>query len=252
MYDLAIIASAIPARAPLMPRAFYTWRQSIEHSDLNVAIRIQSEGFDATPIAVQELNGLDWQVHTAEPSGSHMAGYNYWLERTPAKVYLFTHPEILFPASTVITAMTQIKPNRYVAFKILWLSKDMTERLDDYDWQQPERLERCEELYILDSLTHGHFYRNGGVRDIKVWESTTTWAMDADTLAKITPFVDFGHQGADDPFQAGARQIAGIKNHTVQDPLLFHQYHPSTWDGDSELAVKEASEALSSFRKRQR
>ncbi len=117
----------------------------------------------ATWLSFSELGGVDCASVSMERSGSHIAGYNYWLERTAAKVYLFTHPDLLFPVNTVRVAYELAQPNTYVAFKCFWLSPDMTRDLDKFDWRHPETLEQ--EPMLFHRITIGlRLYAEGFYR----------------------------------------------------------------------------------------
>jgi hypothetical protein len=125
-----------------------------------------------------------------------------------------------------------------------WIPKEMTESLDNYPWQTPELLENYPELFDRDSQQHGPYYLNRLTRQQKTVESNTTWAMDMPTLENIMPWPDLGTQGWNDPFFAGIRQRLGIHNFTVKEPICYHAWHTTTWDKDTNKAVRLASQEL--------
>lgn len=262
MLDVAIICSVIPERFHLFQRSVYTWRESIRESGLRGEIFAWLDDFGGvqgvnypTPVAANLpiLQNLTLTA-TQHKSGSHITGYNDGYERVQyrggAKTFIFTHPEMLFPGDTVRVAHEQAQDDVFVAFKCFWLSPDMTNRLSEFSWYTPEELEKESMLFELDGLTKGSFYANRTARNIKVWQSTTTFAYNGKTAARVFPFPDLHHQGYDDPLHAGLRDIFGIRNYTVQDPMLFHQWHPNTWTGTGEEAVAEATQLLNEFRER--
>jgi hypothetical protein len=246
MYDLALIVSAHPSRVKLMARSLKTWALAADAVPLNVAIRVYSDGWDATELVNNKLRGFDYKVKdTVEPSGSHIEGWNYWVEHEEANVYLFTHPEILFPSTTLNVAVREACPDIFVAFKVFWMTQQLTNTLEDYPWRTPEQLEVAEALYYpIDPSDKGSFYYNSDVRRNTQWESTTTWAVDREAAHKLFPFPDLHHQGYDDPLMAGLRKQLGIRTRVVMEPILFHQYHDPLWDGNAALAVQEATEEL--------
>ena len=230
MIDVAIIASIVPERFELMRRSLVTWQNSIRAAGLAPGVQAQiylyvegatlQEVFEHRPMAVEcQVNA------TLERSGSHIAGYNFWLDRVEAKTYLLTHSEMLFPETTVKVAVETVKPDVFASFKTFWLPQYVTENLDAYNWQQPETLEQNDDIYRLDPKQKGEFYWNTEVRGTKVYESTTTYAMEHDTLQKMLPFPDFGVWGPDDPWHLRKRRELGIKTVTVMEPILFHQDH---------------------------
>jgi len=247
MLDVAIICSVIPQRHHLLARSIETWRESILHSGLDAVICVWSEGCPlyelvSTTPCLPDINvALDGQE---EPSGSHIKGYNHWFETMQAKTYIFTHPDLLFPKDTVSTAFKNAIDDTYVAFKCFWLSPILTNDIDKLDWLHPETIEKNPLLYELDPFPQGNFYANAGVRQITLWESSTTYAINAQTAQRMYPMPDFGHQVSDDPYQAGARQRLGIKNHTVMEPILVHQWHPNSRTISGEQGVLEATEEL--------
>jgi len=94
-------------------------------------------------------------------SGSHIAGYNWWLERTAAKVYLFTHPDLLFPVDTVRVAYKQAQPSTYVAFKCFWLSPDMTRDPTDPNLKPKGYPREDFFLYLGSVAAHKGVHRTG-------------------------------------------------------------------------------------------
>lgn len=251
MIDVAIIASIIPERFPLLRRSLVTWQQSIQTSGLKADIFLYVNGAPLNEVLPYLPCGSCIQIEgQVERTGSHIFGYNYWYQAVKAKVYLFTHGEILFPTTTIRTAFEAATDDVFAAFKVFWLPQHMTDHLDDYDWQQPERLEQCEDIYRRDPKEKGEFYWNKDVRSRTDWQSTTTFAYNRATAAKIFPFPDLGHQGFDDPAHAGFRQVLGIRNHTVMEPILAHQWHPQTWNGDADKAVEEAVVLINELQER--
>lgn len=242
MIDIAIIASALPVRAPLLERSLHTWDKSAKASGLNYQICVFSEDWDATSLCWRYEN---CRCAFGEKSGSHIRGYNHWLDHVNAKVYLFTHPDLLFPLDTVLTAYTNAVPNRFVGFKCYWVPEDVTADLDLFPWQSPEELENYPALYPAQySADHGIWYWNGDVRAKTEWHTTTTWAMECETLQKLLPFPDFKTQGPDDPYFAGARMRLGIEDYCAMNPILFHQWHPQSWNQDTAEAIRLATEEL--------
>jgi hypothetical protein len=80
-------------------------------------------------------------------------------------------------------------------------------------------------------------------------QSTTTWAMNYDTVQKLRPFPDFGMWGPDDPYFHAARDKAGIQNFTEREVIVFHQAHhrrpgPASWDIINGAARKMIDERL--------
>jgi hypothetical protein len=244
MKDVALICSVIPERFPLLRRSITTWQKSIRASGLDASICLYIEDDDLAEVLHHIPSEVPFNIQRGDKSGSHIAGYNWWQENMEAKVYLLTHGEILYPRDTIATAFANATNDTYVAFKVFWLGQQFTSELDAYNWRSPESLEKVNLLYTDDPRTHGSFYDNEGVRNIACWESSTTYAINAQTAAKLYPLPDFKAQGADDPYQAGARQRLGIKNYTVMDPILFHQWHPNSWFGSPEDAVQKAQQAL--------
>lgn len=263
MIDVAIIASCIPERRPLLARSLETWRTSIEASGLHGVIGVWGEG------GPEENENWSAFIHHnrlgSEPfdfaipmvqTGTHITGYNHFLSlitpREIAKVVLFTHPEIMFPKDTVRVAYEQAQDNVFVAFKMFWLSPDMTRDLENFNWRQPETLEQEPMLFELDELLKGSFYGNANTRAMKQCDSTTTWAMNLQTIKRMKPpFPNLGHQGYDDPYFCALRSYLGIRNFTVQEPCLFHQFHRNTWTGTGEEAVAEAQTLLDEFRRKE-
>jgi hypothetical protein len=67
---------------------------------------------------------------------------------------------------------------------------------------------------------------------------------------KVLPLLpDLGHQGYDNPLHAAMRRLLGIHNFTVQDPLVFHQFHENSWHGTGEEAVSEVIQLLDQYKK---
>lgn len=245
MKDLVIIASVIPERLPLLRRSLITWQSSIDASGLDCEICLFIEGTTICDALKYIPDGVGCKIEGGmAKSGSHIFGYDYWYERMQAKTYLFTHGEMMFPEDTVATAYALANDDTYVAFKCYWLSPDMTRDLDQFNWREPNTLVQEAMLFELDELLKGSFYANATVREIAKWESSTTYCINRQTAERMYPMPDFGAQGADDPYQAGLRLRLGITNHTVMNPILFHQYHPSSWYGTGEEAVQEAAAEL--------
>lgn len=248
--DVAIIASAIPARKKLLERSLYTWYLSMLKSGLDAKVYLYLEdksGWSDFHSGNYVPDAFYGDIKLADRSGSHIAGYNYWIEdqKVDADVYLFTHPDLLFPSETVKVAHDLAIPDRFVGFKVFWIPEKMTDELDKYNWKQPETLEKEKDLFPLNySDGHGDFYWNSDVRLKTEWHSTTTWSMKKETLAKLRPFPDFKMQGPDDGYFYAARRILGIEDYCVMNPVLFHQHHPQTWDQDSQLANKLAGEEI--------
>lgn len=244
MTHVAIVCSSIPARHESLLRSLVTWERSARVSyahSYDICVTLQGmTGDEKWPKSMSVR-----RTYTGM-SGSHIQAYNYWVTKCRADVYIFTHPDMLFPESTVQAAINLVHDDTYVAFKTFWIPQDMTHNLDVLDWSKDvSRLELVPELYNNDTEEHGEFYANRNVRQISLWESSTTYAVNLQTVKRMFPMPDLGHQGYDDPYQAGLRSKLGIKNVTVQDPILFHQWHPSTWDRNFELATKEAQDELS-------
>jgi hypothetical protein len=115
MKDVAIIASVIPARYPLLERAYHTWLRAIRSTGLDMGVFLYFDGEDR-PGVIDTLtkrygrsgNIVQFGMPT---SGSHIQGYNYGFSAIKAKTYIFTHPEILFPYNTISTAVNAAKPN---------------------------------------------------------------------------------------------------------------------------------------------
>jgi hypothetical protein len=242
-YDLAIIVATVDVRQPLLDRAIHTWCDDIAASGLNVAIRIFGDGCDPLSATVAEAaKRCDVKTYSSpQTSGSNYLGYNTLVAETDADVYLFTHPEVMFPLGTIATAHEQAVPGVWVGFKIYWLPQHMTEHLNDYDFS---RLEEYDDLYRLDPREKGPFYWNVNVPEIEVWESNTTYAMDAATTARLFPMPLFGKWGPDDPYQAGMRVKLGIPTITMQRPILYHQWHQPTEHPSDASIVAEASAAI--------
>lgn len=249
MLDVAIICSSFPARIRLLNYSLQTWLHSGLYSDLAYKIFVYENGWEGIPepSTGYPIDG-DFehfqQVVVQERAGSHLTGYNYWLARVQAKVYLFTHPDLLFPADTVRVAYETAQDDVAAMFKVFWIPEEMTNELYKYDWRRPETLENELAPYPLYSADHGDFYWNKDVRDKTEWHSTTTWAVNNRTLQKLLPFPDFGKQGPDDPYFFAARSRLGIQDVCVMNPILFHQWHPQSWNGDSQEAVRLASEEI--------
>ncbi len=246
MLDVAIIASVIPERHELFLRSLETWQRSIEFSGLNCSINIWSEGCPSIELfsKIHRNRPNIFVYGDSNRTGSQIAGYNFWYHQVDAKVYIFTHPDLLFPENTVLTAFAQAKHDTFVAFKAFWMSSIMTRNIMYHDWNHPERLEMDDVLYFTDELLKGDFYANKNVRDIKNWESSTTYAIDFSTAARLFPLPDFGDYGIDDPYQVAARQRLGIKTYTVMDPILFHQYHPQLKRVSDDEMIAAATLAL--------
>lgn len=246
--DLAIIASAIPARKELLKRSIMTWGNSIADSGLDAKVYLYLEDmteWDDFYYRDYLADGYLGDIKIARKSGSHITGYNFWLDHIKADKYLFTHPDLLFPSETVKVAYELSIPNRFVAFKVFWMSEEMTDEIERYNWRKPETLEEEKALFPLHfSDNHGDFYWNSDVRAKTEWHSTTTWAMDHDTLAKLRPIPDFKMQGPDDPYLYAARMRLKINDYCVMNPILFHQHHPQTWDQNMPLAIELATKAL--------
>ncbi len=244
MTSVAIICSSLQERHSALCRSIETWLAACRYSD-------DVDHFDICVTADGYTEDLSWpkvmnlhKQYTHEPSGSHITAYNYWYNYIDADVYIFTHPDLLFPRDTVMAAIEHAKDNVFVAFKCFWMSPDMTRDINKFDWINPETLEQEPMLFELDELLKGSFYANRTARDIKTWESSTTYAVNKFTADRIYPIPDLGHQGYDDPYQLGLRSLLGISNYTVQNPMLFHQWHPNTWKGTGEDAVREAAQLL--------
>lgn len=245
MKDVAIIASVLPARFELLERSLITWQTAIRQSGLDAHIYLYIEGASIAEAKKHIPVGTSISMAGGEErSGSHIKGWNYFQHQVDAKVYLFTHGEIMFPRDTISVAFANAQDDVFVAFKALWLPKFVTDTLNAYNWKNPEVLERERLVYDLDDNAHGSPYENSNVRNLACNESTTTFAYTANTAKRVFPVPDFGVQGADDPYHAGARIRLGIRNYTVMDVILVHQWHPSTWDGNQSLAVEDASKAL--------
>ncbi len=243
--QVAIICSAIPARFKSLIRSVITWQESIKRSGLNAAIYVWVDGDDGHGLSPILRYPNVHMVCNVTKSGSHILGYNYWYKAIQADAYIFTHPDMLFPWDTVKVAHEYARVDDvFVAFKCFWMSQNMTENIERYTWEKPETLEHVQALYDDDEFAKGTFYSNATVKNIKVWESSTTFAVNNRTAAKMFPLPDFAEQGPDDPFQAGLRTQLGIKNHTVMKPILMHQWHPNTWNGTSEDAVAKAQKVL--------
>lgn len=242
--QLIIVASVNVNRAHLLARSLRTWDADIQNSGLNVGIRIFSEGWDANHICLDTLKHCkDWIVYTGDQSGSHIRGYNHILENNVAEKYLFTHGEILFSSNALINAYNAAQSGIYVSFKIAWLGEFTTTNLENYDWFPPENIEQLQLHIKDDDKLKTSFYFNTDVREPKTWETTTTWCMEHGTLQMLRPFPDFRSWGADDLYFATARKQLGIDTFTLNDPILFHQYHPreegpKTWKEITDMAIE--------------
>jgi hypothetical protein len=225
MYDVAVIASTVSERQPLLDRSVRAWCEDAEASGLSVAIRIYGDGCDPLSPAVEQMaRRQDVQTHaTPHPSGSHVTGYNHFHGSVAARSYLFTHPEIIFPRGTIRTAKEHATPRTFATFKVYWLPSGMTEDLDEYDLAT---LESHPDLYPLDPREHGDFYWNSDIRSITRWESSTTYAVDAPTAERLFPMPAFTEWGPDDPYLLSLRSRLLIATDTIMDPVLFHQWHP--------------------------
>lgn len=241
--EAVIIASVNKNRAHLLERSLRTWDNAIKQSGLNVEVAVFSEGWDATHIVNEALH-YDAGFITAhgEPSGSHIFGYNFMLDRCTAEKYIFTHGEMLFSSTAIRAAYDAATKDRFVSFKIAWLGEFTTYNLENYDWFPPEKIEALQALYDDDPKTKSQFYLNTDVRAPKAWETTATWCMEHETLQKLRPFPDFKSWGADDLYFATARKQLGIDTYTLDDPILFHQNHErengGTWEEITGRAVK--------------
>jgi hypothetical protein len=224
-YDVAIIASTISERQPLLDRSVQTWCDDAEASGLSVAIRIYGDGCDPMSDAVGRVaQRCDVQTHaTQHSSGSHVTGYNHFHVDTDTRVYIFTHPEIIFPRGTINAAVEHAAPDAFVTFKVFWLPSGLTNGLEECDLAT---LESHPDLYPLDPREHGEFYWNSDIRSIKRWESSTTYAVDAPTAGRLFPMPAFSEWGPDDPYLLSLRSRLSIATDTIMDPVLFHQWHP--------------------------
>ena len=223
--EIAIIVSAIPERQRLLQRSLETWRRSAMASDQNVSIYINLEGHD-DEWDLSLLHGASLFINRQiERSGSHIAGYNIGIQAVKANTYIFTHPEMLFPQSAIQAAIQTVGENMSAHFKCFWMPQELTENLSNYYWLNPEKMELDDKLYSLDKQEKGPTYSNMNVRNLTTWESTTTVAVNHQTLWRFAPFVDFGQWGPDDPYLMLVRRRLGIRTVTIQDPILFHQYH---------------------------
>jgi hypothetical protein len=230
MLDLALIVSTIPDRQHLLNRSLHTWKRAAETlSMLSIGIFVHSEGYDATEDMRTILtDSLEWECNSSEISGSHIRGYNHFTAKIEADTYLFSHPEILFPETTMLVAIVASRNNVYAPFKVFWIPEHMTANLNNYPWDRPEYLEHEPHLYQLDLQEKGAYYWNRDTRGKDDWESTTTWAMNRPTLQKLLPFKDFGEWGPDDMHQLSLRKQLGIETRVISNPILFHQWHPHT------------------------
>lgn len=242
-YDIAILASTIHDRQPLLDRSIRTWVDDIAASGLNAAVRIFGDGCGPlSPTVAQMASRCDVKTYaTLRPSGSNYLGYNTMLSECEADVYIFTHPEVMFPAGTLATAYENATDDVWVGFKVYWLPLHMTAHLDDYDFGH---LVDYDDLYRRDPKEKGPFYWNVNVPDIETWESNTTYAMNAATTARLFPMPLFGKWGPDDPYQAWMRTALGISTTTIAQPILYHQWHPATEHPTDEAIVAEASAAV--------
>lgn len=245
MTSVTLICSSIKERHSALLRSIQTWHSSMLYANVDhFNICVTADGYDLEDTWPRSFHFN--KVSTPERAGSHIKAYNYWYYETweVTDVFIFTHPDILFARDTVAKAVEYAEDNTYVAFKCFWMPPDMTRDLNNYDWRNPESLEARPELFQLDSLEKGTFYANRNIRSITTWESSTTYAVNNQTAALMYPMPDLGHQGYDDPYQAGLRAKRAIKNVTVMNPVLFHQWHPQTWNGDNAAAVAEATELI--------
>lgn len=248
MFDIAVICSSIEARKPLLERSLQTWMWDAEQSGLSVAIRVYCNGYEQSfdhPIP----ENVDLQIqYDPMLSGSHITGYNFWWERTEAKVYCFTHPDLLYQKGTIRAMYDHAKPNTFVSFPVLWLPPYVTENIDNYPWQTPEQFEFIEDVYRLDPQYKGERYWNVNLHVNEPYRSTTNYAMEAETLKKIFPFPDMHEQGSDDVYHLILRNDLGIKDYTIKRHIIAHQYHPQTWSGDTQRACDQAVELLHLYR----
>jgi hypothetical protein len=244
MKDVAIIASVIPQRFELLSRSMVTWQKSIRASGLDCDIYLYIEGASIGDALKHIPHEVGFKIEAGAKSGSHCFGYNHWFERVQAKTYLWTHPDLLYPKDTVSVAFANAEDDTFVAFKAFWMGETMTKNIECYNWRNPEMMECEKMLYDDDPRSHGTMYSNDNIRNVTCWESSTTYAVNRQTANKLFPLPDFGTQGADDPYQAGARQYLGIKNYTVMEPILMHQWHPNSWFGTGEDAVRDATTEL--------
>lgn len=244
MLDLAIICSSFPAREHLLKRSLTTWIESMKHSGLNCSAYIYNNGISELEIFnPNPLQFKEYSIYCTEgQSGSHIAGYNYWMERVEAKKYLFTHPDILFPLETVRVAYEAAQPNTFAAFKVFWMPQVMTQEIEKYDWRHPEELETEVELYPKYSNEHGDFYWNGDVRSKTEWHSTTTFCIDSELAHMIYPMPDLSIQGYDDPLHHMIRSNSHVNDVCIMNPVLMHQWHEQSWNQDVGLAVTQARE----------
>lgn len=224
MFDIAIILSTLESRKPLLERSIQTWDASFEASGLSGAICIYSEADTEVEYDFDVQHAEIFLKH-APVSGTLNRGHNYMVEHIPAKVYLFTHAEMLFPKATIQTAFEHAQIKDYVAFKAFWLSRRMTDHLRQYPWHTPELLEPF--ALMDDPGDHAKFYANSNIRSIQRWRSTTTHAMTAENTNKLFPLpLSFPEYGSTDPWHAGARDRLGFSEQTIMEPILFHQWHP--------------------------
>lgn len=243
MYDLAIIASVHPQRAPLLARSLCTWKRNIEKLSQSVTVCLTTDGWDGRDLVKYALGDIPHQVQvTTEKSGSHITAYNHWTAAVEAHNYLYSHPDMLFPQGTLQAALANVMPKCWSTFKVFWLPQWMTAYLDYFPWMETERLEQYDELYRLDDKIKGRSYFNADVRAKTEWEATTTFVVDTDAAHQLYPFPDLHHQGVDDPLHWLMRQTLGIRTHVIMEPIIYHQFHEQLWDGDVELACKEAVE----------
>jgi len=249
MTSVAIIISCIEERHEALRNSIYTWGVAGQYAGVDYDIYVTAEGYRSPP-DTKWPKSMWVHKHYTNRSGSHIAGYNYWFKEVPdADVYIFTHPDMLVPKDTIKVAVERAQDNVYVTFKCFWIPPDMTMRLKDYNWKQPETLEAELDLYAMDDFLKGSFYANGNARKISVWESSTTHAVNNFTAHRMYPFPDLGHQGWDDPYQVALRTLLGIRTDTVMNPILFHQWHANTRNDQEGQAVREALEQLDIYKR---
>jgi hypothetical protein len=231
-YDVAVLATTIEEREELLQRSYISWMEDADSSGLEVAIAVCSEGFEWSG-SVKSF---------PDRSGSNYRGYNWMVENIDADVYIFTHPEILFPQGTIKRAYdTVISGKRWAGFKVYWVPEKMTSHLDDFQiadmWKEPE-------LYVSDKREKGEPYWNSNVPDMSEWNANTTYAMSEKTTSLLFPMPLFGCWGPDDPYQAAKRVSLGIETVCVMDPILYHQWHPSCGHPDNTEIMDKVMVAL--------